>query len=190
MRECVATLQCQMASRLKAFAQRANIKFSSFGFYKRSVIRLSLQWATSEWHRVAKEVSEHDENVILIHQARWIGRALHGWSSWLSKRRKFRVISGRLAKRMHFAARKRLQAWHTLAWQMGRLRVAAAKIQRHRDVMALRHAINFMLHQPDIAWRMGQTAKSRFVNLFTSEKMCQGYRDIYKDAYNNFHGQI
>lgn len=58
------------------------------------------------------------------------------------------------------------------------------------DVMALRHAINFMLHQPDIAWRMGQIAKSRFVNLFTSEKMCNGYRDIYKDAYKDFHGQI
>ena len=141
MRERVDSLQRHMASRLKVLVKGMNIKSCQFAICKRTATRLLLQWSLSEWHHVAKEVAEHDENVIRIYEIGWVGHAFRGWLSWLIARRKFRVVSGRLAKRMHFAARKKLQMWHGRARQSGRMRVAAAKIHRHRDLMAIRQAM-------------------------------------------------
>jgi len=105
-----------------------------------------LSWSASEWHRVARETAEHDASVIRSYQLTWSGLAFHAWIGWLANRKKFRVVAGRLVRRMQFGLRKMLKGWHMVSWQGARLRVAAAKIHRHRNWMSSRKALD--------AWRL------------------------------------
>ena len=54
-------------------------------------------------------------------------------------------------------------------------------VVRPDDHEALRNAINFLILHPIIAERMGQSARKRYKSLFSSQKMCSEYLNIYQN---------